>query len=184
MTEVSIRHAELAARFATIADGVIDWEAPTPVPEWRARDVVTHLVTWLPGFLAGLGVGMDPAAGDDPVSLWRAHSAAVQAILDDPELAGRVVASPMGPRRLDETLDTFYLADVFMHRWDLARASGQDPEWDPATAAAMFEGMAPMRDVLAGSGQYGTPVILDDSHRPEDRLAALIGRDPAWRPGS
>ncbi|NHB84557.1 hypothetical protein G7085_07855 [Tessaracoccus sp. HDW20] len=72
--------------------------------------------------------------------MWRTHSEAVQTLLDDPEVAGRVVASPTGPRRLDETLDTFYLADVFMHRWDLAKASGQDPDWEPATAAAMFEG--------------------------------------------
>ncbi|NHB84556.1 hypothetical protein G7085_07850 [Tessaracoccus sp. HDW20] len=53
MSTIAIRHAELAARFAAIAEGVTDWDALTPVPEWRARDVVTHLVTWLPGFLGG-----------------------------------------------------------------------------------------------------------------------------------
>ena len=48
-------HDRIAARFTEVVDAVTDWDAPTPVPEWRARDVVGHLTTWLPGYLAGLG---------------------------------------------------------------------------------------------------------------------------------
>jgi hypothetical protein len=42
-----------------------------PVAGWRARDVVDHLVEWLPEFLtSATGVVLDrgPSAADDPVS--------------------------------------------------------------------------------------------------------------------
>jgi hypothetical protein len=46
-------HRLIAGRFAQIADAASagDWEAPSPVPGWTARDVVGHLIDWLPGFL-------------------------------------------------------------------------------------------------------------------------------------
>ena len=50
--------------------------------------------------------------------------------------------------------------------------------------AAMVMGMSPMADSLAASGQFGQPKVLDESHSDLDRLIALIGRDPAWTPGS
>ena len=40
-----------------------------------ARDVVGHLVEWVPGFLshfAGISVADLPTATDDPVAAWRA----------------------------------------------------------------------------------------------------------------
>lgn len=46
--------------------------------------------------------------------------------------------------------------------------------------AGMVRGMTPMAETPGASGQFGTPVVLDDSHPDEDRLAALIGRDPKW----
>ena len=40
-------------------------------------------------------------------------------------------------------VDNFYTADVFMHSWDLAQASGQDLALDEDQCAAMLAGMAP-----------------------------------------
>lgn len=182
MNELATRHAALVDRFGSIADAVTDWDAPTPVAEWQARDVVTHLTQWLPGMLAGMGVDLPVAEGDDPAALWREHSANVQALLEDDEQMSRVVTTSSGEQPLTQVLDNFYLADIFMHSWDLAKASGQDAGWNPDVVAGMVEGMTPMRDMLAGSGQFGDPVILDETHTPEDRLVALIGRDPNWAP--
>jgi hypothetical protein len=50
------RHAEVAAEFTRLVETTADWSAPAPVDGWSARDVVDHLVTWLPGFLAAGGV--------------------------------------------------------------------------------------------------------------------------------
>ncbi|MEZ5095533.1 MAG: hypothetical protein R2731_05140 [Nocardioides sp.] len=45
------RHRVVAAGFGTVARGVADWGAPTPVAPWAARDVVAHLLDWFAGFL-------------------------------------------------------------------------------------------------------------------------------------
>lgn len=182
MNDIAARHSELAAAFARVAGAVTDWDAPTPVPEWRARDIVGHLTGWLPGMLSGMGVALATVeVGDDPAAAWREHSANVAGLLDDEQLA-RVVQTWQGDSTLGEVLATFYLPDVFLHRWDLARASGQDSGWPDAEAAAMASGMASVVEMLAASGQYGRPVVLDDTHTGEERLAAVIGRDPQWAP--
>ena len=44
MSELSIpeRYRQIAAAFSEAVAGVQDWDAATPVEEWRARDVVGH----------------------------------------------------------------------------------------------------------------------------------------------
>ncbi|HLV55581.1 MAG TPA: maleylpyruvate isomerase N-terminal domain-containing protein, partial [Actinotalea caeni] len=65
--EPAERHRRVAAGLAAVAAQVTDWDAPSPVPQWRARDVVGHLVEWFPGFLAGGGVTLPAGPGpDDP----------------------------------------------------------------------------------------------------------------------
>lgn len=83
---------------------------------------------------------------------------------------------------LDVAVAQFYTADVFMHTWDLARASGQDVRLDPDRCAAMLAGMQPIEDLLRSSGQYGPAVPVPDDAPVQDRLVGFIGRDPAWRP--
>jgi uncharacterized protein (TIGR03086 family) len=181
-------HRRVAAGFTAVADDVTDWDAPAPVEGWTARDVVAHLLTWFPAFLDAGGVRLDPAptgtapGGHDPAESWRAHAAAVQALLDGPD-ADRPFTHPhAGTHSLQQAVAQFYTADVFMHTWDLARASGQDVSLDPERCAAMLAGMQPIEDLLRGSGQYGPAVPVPDDAPVQDRLVAFIGRDPAWHP--
>jgi hypothetical protein len=69
-----------------------------------------------------------------------------------------------------------------MHTWDLARGAGLDDRLDPDACADMVEGMEPMADVLAASGQYGPRVPVPDDADAQTRLLGLIGRDPSWAP--
>lgn len=180
-------HREVAGRFSALVAGVGGlWDAPTPVAAWRARDIVAHLVTWFPGFLAS-GAGVDlpvgPSPDDDPAGAWEAQRAAVQAVLDDPASAGRVLTNPhLGELPLPDAIDRFYTADVFMHSWDLARATGQDDNLDAGTCAEMLAGMAAFDDALRSSGQYGPRVPVPDDAPVQDRFIGFIGRDPSWRP--
>lgn len=59
---------------------------------------------------------------------------------------------------LEQAIDMIYTADVFLHRWDLARASSQDETLEPDKCAATLEGMLPMDEVLRQSGQHGRRV--------------------------
>jgi uncharacterized protein (TIGR03086 family) len=181
------RHRRVAATFTDRVRGTEDWDVPTPVPEWRARDVVDHLTTWFPGFLAGCGVplAVGPSAQEDPVAAWEHQSAAVQALLDDPDLVDRPIDNPhIGQMTLGAATDMIYTTDVFMHTWDLARATGQDDRLDPDACAAFVEGMEPMEELIRGSGQYGPRVAVPDDAGAQARLLGFIGRDPDWEPGA
>jgi len=182
-------HRDIASIFTDRVVGVTGaaWNNPTPVEGWVARGVVRHLVEWFPAFLeSGTGITLltGPAVDDDPVAAWIAHSDAVQALLDDPSTTSKVLSNPhIGEVPLDQAIARFYTADVFMHTWDLARATGQDDRLDPERCAGMLEGMLPMDEILRSSGQFGPRVAVPDSADPQTRLIAFIGRDPAWKPG-
>lgn len=182
------RHREIAGVFTDRVLGTRSWDAPAPVAGWTARDVVGHLVEWFPAFLAaGAGVELahGPSVADDPVGAWRVHSDAVQALLDDPATAGRTLADPhIGEVPLDVAVDRFYTADVFMHTWDLARATGQDDRLDPVVCAEMLAGMEPVEEAMRSSGQYGVRVPVPAGADPQTALLGFIGRDPSWTPSS
>lgn len=175
------RHREVAAAFTATVQVVDDWERPAPVDGWVTRDVVRHLVEWLPGLLGQVGVDLPagPSVDDDPAAAWRAHTPAVQALLDDPARAEAEHAFPhIGTMPLARAVDMIYTTDVFLHRWDLARATGQDETLDAATCAALLEGMLPLDAVLRSSGQYGPRVAVPDDADAQTRLLAFIGRNP------
>ncbi|HET7821652.1 MAG TPA: TIGR03086 family metal-binding protein [Ornithinibacter sp.] len=180
------RHRSIAGRFTEAVRSTGDWDAPSPVPAWTARDVVGHLVGWFPPFLtsgSGIVLPEGPAVADDPVQAWQTHVDAVQALLDDPATAEREFANPhTGNLPLDQAIDRFYTTDVFMHTWDLTRATGQDDTLDPTLCAQLFEGMQPIDALLRSSGQYGPRVPVPDDASAQDRMLGFIGRDPAWRP--
>lgn len=186
--EPAAEHAAIAGTFAEKVRGVGPggWDAPTPVPEWTARDVVRHLVEWFPGFLAGgsdIKLAAGPSVDDDPVAAWNHHAAAVQAVLDDPGSADTTFAHPhLPPMPLPQAIAQFYTSDVFMHTWDLARATGQDDRLDAARCQAMFEGMEPLDEMLRQSGQYGARVAVPDDADGQAKLLGFIGRDPEWQP--
>lgn len=184
MSEIAERHRSTAATFGALVDGVGDWESPSPVAEWTARGVVAHLTGWLPGLLGSLGVLLPPgpSAADDPVAAWRHQVRTVQALLDDPGQAARVVSFGGGERALGDLVAEIYEPDVFMHSWDLARASEQDFHLDQERCAQLVESMADMEELIRSSGQFGELVEVPAGASAEDRLIGFIGRDPGWRP--
>lgn len=141
-----------------------------------------HLVEWFPSFLeqsAGITLASGPSVDEDPVAAWQVHSEAVQAMLDDPATAWKVLRDRhVGEVPLDEAVGRFYTADVFMHTWDLARATGQDENLDPDKCAELLAGMEPLDEVLRASGQYGPRVEVPADADVQTRMLAFIGRNP------
>lgn len=184
MTSAAAEHRIVAGAFTERVRGVAAdaWDAPAPCEGWVARDVVRHLVEWFPAFLKG-GAGVDlpegPPVDDDPVAAWTVHSDGVQALLDDPATPGRVFVNPhIGEVPLDQAVDRFYTSDVFLHTWDLARATGQDERLDPERCAVLLEGMLPLDEALRTSGHYGPRVEVGEGADVQTRLLAFIGRNP------
>ena len=177
-------HRGTAGAFTATVEGTAPeaWDLPAPVDGWGARDVVRHLVEWFPAFLdgtAGIALPAGPSVDEDPVGAWRAQTTAVQALLDAPDTADRQHDFPhIGRMSLAQATDMIYTSDVFLHRWDLARATGQDETLDADRCAAMLEGMLPMDEALRQSGQYGPRVLVPDDADVQTKLLAFIGRTP------
>ena len=149
----------------TIA-GVPDdgWAAPTPCEDWTARDLVGHLVDTSGMFLGFIGqeAPAGPSVDDDPLGAFTAARDAVQSALDDPATAAQEYDGMFGRTTFAESVDGFLSADLVIHRWDLARATGQD-ETLPAD-----EVQPDPRGARADGRQDARPGRL----RPEGRAAA------------
>lgn len=175
-------HRRIAAAFTARVLGTPPeaWDNPAPPEGWVARDVVRHLVEWFPPFLeqgAGIKLPSGPSPDEDPVAAWQVHSDAVQALLDDPATAGKMLSNRhVGDVPLAQAVDRFYTADVFMHTWDLARATGQDETLDEDKCAELLAGMEPMDEILRASGQYGPRVEVPVDADVQTRMLAFIGR--------
>jgi len=187
-TPAASEFREIGGRFGDLCEGASaqEWDAPSPVPEWAARDVVRHLVEWFPAFLAdGAGIALTPgpSCDEDPAAAWRHLYDQVIAILEDPATEDRALVNPhIGRVPLPQAIAQFFTNDVFQHTWDLARATGQDATLDPERCAMMLAGSEPYEEAMRGSGQYGPRVEVPDDADAQTKLLGFIGRDPAWQP--
>ena len=174
----------MAGEFTKTVEGTAAaaWDAPAPPEGWVARDVVGHLVEWLSAFLessTGIVLPTGPSVDDDPAGAWRSHADGVQALLDDPATPDREYDFPhIGRMSLGRAIAMIYTSDVFLHRWDLARATGQDETLDPQRCAEMLKAMLPMDEMLRQSGQYGPRVEVPEDADAQAKLLAFIGRAP------
>jgi uncharacterized protein (TIGR03086 family) len=84
----------------------------------------------------------------------------------------------MGRSTFEQTIDMICTADVLVHTWDLARATGLDERLDPDEVHRFVEGMEPMDQLLRESGQYGPRVPVPDDADEQTRLIAFLGRQP------
>ena len=172
-------------RVDAVEAGQWDTEA---LPGWSVTDLVGHLVDemrWIPDLLAG-----DPAdlveprfshaaaelLGDDPLTAWETAADTALAALATTDLAGTVHLH-RGPTPTREYLEEL-TADLVVHGWDLARATGGDEEIDPA----LLRAAAVLGDRLPEDGWPGLfdPPLAVPAGAPERvRMLARFGRR-AW----
>lgn len=179
------RFREVAAGFtAQVEDVVADgWDAQTPCAEWRARDLVGHLISWFTPGLEDVGVTVDLTAdkNSDPAEAWRQFAAIVQSALEDPETAERTVTrGPVPGESLSRNATAFFIPDIFMHTWDLARSQGRDVELDADFAEKNLGGLRSLGERLQAGGGFGPPVEAPADATSTIRLMAYVGRDPGF----
>ncbi|GAA1262380.1 TIGR03086 family metal-binding protein [Sphaerisporangium rubeum] len=102
----------------------------------------------------------------------------------DPE-AWKGTTSIAGLTMPAEQVGVVVLDELVLHGWDLARATGQPYDCDPASAEVVlaFAGAtAQPGQEAAREGLFG-PVVAVPADAPVfERALGLAGRDPAWRP--
>src|SRR5262245_45588742 len=158
MTQTADRYRRVAGAFTETAERVADdaWDNPAPCEGWVARDVVEHMVEWMPAFLgdAPIEIRSGPSVAADPVGAWVALSDSLQAALDDPDVAAQEFThGHVGTQTIENAIGTFFLGDVLVHTWDLATAAGFEVTLDPGEVHGLLVGMEGMDEVLRASGQ-------------------------------
>jgi uncharacterized protein (TIGR03086 family) len=153
VSEISDRYRRLAAEFTeTVAAVPTDrWSAQTPCDEWDARGLVGHVTDSQGLFLGMVGRSVPagaPTVADDPLAVWKNARDAMQAALDDPDVAATEFDGMMGRSRLDAAVDRFIAFDLVVHRWDLARATGQDETISDDDLGRLRAGIAGFGDML------------------------------------
>jgi uncharacterized protein (TIGR03086 family) len=182
-TPIAERYAKVADEFTRRVQAVPEdaWSSPAPCEGWVARDVVGHLVEWMPALLVegwGLDTPTHPPVDEDPAGAWAAVDAAIRGWLADPAIATREADIFPGRFTFEQAVDMFGTGDVLVHTWDLARATGLDERLDPEEVHRMYEGMEPMDAVLRESGQFGPRVPVPDDADEQTKLIAFTGRRP------
>jgi uncharacterized protein (TIGR03086 family) len=132
-------------------------DLPSPCFEYDVKGLMAHLVFVLHR-VAALGRGDEAFAPnsmadaviehDDWVADWKAAAAKVDdAWADDAKLDSTVVL-PWATMSGAEMLG-MYVSEITTHTWDVAKATGQDPEWDEAVCRLALDAMhrdLPMAD--------------------------------------
>lgn len=176
--------AEFGGRVHQVAGD--QWSNPTPCEEWTVRTLVGHLVAehlWAPLLLGGatleeVGDRFDgDVLGEDPVRAWeRAAQGSYDAFHRPGALAGEVHTSS-GPTPTEEYARQM-TTDLAVHAWDLARGVGADERLDAGLVSLVYDAVAPQAAALQGLGIFAPPVPVSDEATEQERLVALLGRQP------
>jgi uncharacterized protein (TIGR03086 family) len=163
-------------------------DLPTPCTEWSVHDLTNHVLGTLelgrallsddlPSGLAGPGeVPAEDLVGADPLAAYQPRAEAVVAAAT-PDNVGRVHATPLGDMP-GAVLLGFTTVDVFVHGWDLAKATAQDATLDPQLAESV---LAFARGTLTDetrAPRIGPEVAVGDDADATARLVAFFGRVP------
>jgi uncharacterized protein (TIGR03086 family) len=181
--------ADAAARTVANVDAS-QFGRPTPCAEWDVRALLNHLILWtsysLEARAHGESVGqdlIDRDFADDP-----GFAAAYRAQLD------RALTAWADPATWDRSLDVMgsptpaadvaalNLAEMVLHGWDLAVATGQRYEVGDAAAAAARQAVEANADLFRQYKGFADPVEVRPAAPALDQMLALSGRDPAWTP--
>ncbi|MCA2212140.1 TIGR03086 family metal-binding protein [Jidongwangia harbinensis] len=169
---------------------------PTPCTELDVASLERHLLGWLHLFDVAL---TDPAGErrPDPAAHPAAESPSaaaaeiekLTATVRTTTAAGvrtaEVNVPPLGGVYPGAVVLDLLTAEVLGHGWDLARATGQVWQPDPAAcerALATLHGM--VRPEYRGPGMpFGPEVPVAVDAPALDRFLAFTGREPHWAPG-
>jgi uncharacterized protein (TIGR03086 family) len=163
------------------------WDGATPCPQWRARDLISHLIggnIWFASSVSGTPPTLSPPRpdgwpDDELAPAYRASAAALLGAFSQPGAFEKIVTVPIGkvPGIVAVHLR---LTEVLVHGWDLAQATGQQPLFPEDLAEQELEfTIGKLPDVPPDRRPFGPPQPVADDAAAIDRLAACLGREIA-----
>lgn len=175
--------ASFGSKVQQIRDG--QWADPTPCTEWDVRALVNHVVgenLWAPPLFAGrtiaeVGSEFDgDVLGAQPKQAWSTSADAAVTAVANRGAMDRTVHLSFGDFPGSEyALQLF--ADLLIHGWDLARATGQDESMDSEMVTACGNWFVGVAEMYRAGGAVAPPPDVPDTADPQRRLLAQFGRD-------
>jgi uncharacterized protein (TIGR03086 family) len=150
--------------------------AATPCEGWTVDDVVDHVVSTERDLLARMPFNID----NDQLTDWTMVRDTMQSALDDPARADHVEDGYFGPRSFADTVGTFYVMDLLVHTWDIARGAGlsEHERLDVADLTRARALLEPLGDAVRSPGIFGPAVEVPEGATDQDRFLAWTGRRP------
>ncbi|MFE9762924.1 TIGR03086 family metal-binding protein [Streptomyces sp. NPDC005808] len=163
------------------------YDNATPCPDYSVRDLANHIVSVLRR-VAVLGAGgsfmsvphfADDIADGGWAAAWTESAKEFDAVWSDPQILGRNIALPWGPVP-GAVASVIYTNEFVLHLWDIAKATGQSPQWDPEMLAAPLANMrrAVPAEPRGGQVPFGPVVEVHEEAPAIDRLVGWYGRRP------
>ncbi|WP_051712611.1 TIGR03086 family metal-binding protein [Spirillospora albida] len=160
---------------------------PTPCGSWKVRALVNHVVDEVGQFAAVTDGGErdhrgSDLLGDDWTAAFDASAEALLEAWSRPDALNRTHRLPFGEVPAAWAIEQ-HLTEIAIHTWDIAKATGQPTELDPAVGAVAMrwaqENLLPQyRGDEASGAHIGSEIPVPPDAPLYDRLAAFGGRNP------
>src|SRR5260370_23930030 len=161
-------------------------DQPTPCTDWDVRTLLTHMILWT-AYSAerrayGESVAEELMSKDFTAEpgYARAYQAQIAKAMDawsKPE-AWEGDRNVMGSATPAADIAAMLIAEMVLHGWDIAKATGQDYDCDDAVARNVLETVEAQGELFRQYQGFAAIVPVPDDATALDRALALSGRDP------
>ena len=153
------------------------WTNQSPCEEWKARDVVAHVVNNLRRVHASIG---GPAAAEvtpdeDIRGSWAASRDALLGAVPAADMSA-TVNGPFGPMPAEQFIGGIITTDVLVHTWDLARAVQGDEVLDADLIAGAYAGLKPLDAMIRRPGVFSDKVESPADADMQTEFLSFLGR--------
>jgi uncharacterized protein (TIGR03086 family) len=157
----------------------------TPCTDWNVQQLINHnllVAKFAHSILTG-GEPVDAFAVDGALpeeGVRDAFVASTNQVLEAITASGmleKVIATPFGEMPAGNFL-MFPFGDILIHKWDLAKPTGQDTAMDSSMADVVYNMWGPMMGGMREHGVFGPEVVVPANASDRDKLLGLCGRTP------
>lgn len=154
---------------------------PTPCSYWTIQGLVAHMVQAPVALAEFLEKGTPPVPGvqarDASAQAFDAATAKALAAAKAPGALAKKATTPAGEMTAGQFM-MVVAADLCVHAWDLAKATGQDTRLDPKLAETSYAVFSPFAQFGRQAGAFGPEVKVPASASAQDKLLGITGRKP------
>jgi uncharacterized protein (TIGR03086 family) len=187
---MSAAAAETARVVGNVNAGELDRK--TPCADWDLRTLLNHTILWT-AYSAeqrayGQSVAEDLMSKDftaEPgfAADYQAQATRAVQAWSDPAAWQRELGV-MGSETPAADIAAMLIAEMVLHGWDIAKATGQDYQCGKELASELLETVEAQGEMFRQYQGFAAIVPVPDGADAFDRALSLSGRDPAWKPGN